>query len=57
MGMVLAIYGLTIVSAMGGDEFRFKEVLVLGTVLSIGSYLAFIVLLKLQFQVWPTFVG
>jgi hypothetical protein len=57
MGMILAIYGLTIVSAMGGDEFRFKEVLVLGTVLSIGSYLAFIVLLKLQFQVWPTFVG
>jgi hypothetical protein len=57
MGMILAIYGLTIVSAMGGDEFRFKEVLILGTVLSIGSYLAFIVLLKLQFQVWPTFVG
>jgi hypothetical protein len=57
MGMILAIYGLTIVSAMGGDEFNFKEVLVLGTILSIGSYLAFIVLLKLQFQVWPTFVG
>jgi hypothetical protein len=57
MGMILAIYGLTIVSALASDEFDLKEVLILGTILSIGSYLAFIVLLKLQFQVWPTFVG
>jgi hypothetical protein len=56
MGMVLAIYGLTIVSALAGDEFNLKEVLILGTILAIGSYLAFIVLLKLQFQVWPTFI-
>jgi hypothetical protein len=56
MGMVLAIYGLTIVSALASDEFDLKEVLILGTVLAIGSYLAFIVLLKLQFQVWPTFI-
>jgi hypothetical protein len=56
MGMILAIYGLTIVSALAGDEFKLKEVLILGTVLAIGSYLAFIVLLKLQFQVWPTFI-
>lgn len=57
MGMVLAIYGLTIVSALAGEEFNLKEVLILGTILAIGSYLAFIVLLKLQFQVWPTFIG
>ncbi len=56
MGMILAIYGLTIVSALAGDEFNLKEVLILGTILAIGSYLAFIVLLKLQFQVWPTFI-
>ena len=56
MGMVLAIYGLTIVSALAGNEFNLKEVLILGTILAIGSYLAFIVLLKLQFQVWPTFI-
>jgi hypothetical protein len=29
---------------------------VLATVLAIGSYLTFIVGLKLQFQVWPTFI-
>jgi hypothetical protein len=56
MGMILAIYGLTVVSALASDEFNLKEVLILGTVLAIGSYLAFIVLLKLQFQVWPTFI-
>lgn len=54
--MILAIYGLTIVSALAGDEFVLKEVLILGTILAMGSYLAFIVLLKLQFQVWPTFI-
>ena len=57
MGMVVAIYGLTFVSSLAGDEFSFKENLVLATVLAIGSYLAFIMLLKLQFQVWPSFIG
>jgi hypothetical protein len=33
-----------------------KEVLLLATVLSAGSYLAFIMLLKLQMPVWPTFI-
>jgi len=57
MGMIVAIYGLTFVSALAGDEFNLKEVAILGTVLAVGSYLAFIVLLKLQFQVWPTFIS
>ena len=56
MGMIVAIYGLTFVASWAGTEFNFKEILILSTVLAIGSYLAFIVLLKLQFQVWPTFI-
>jgi hypothetical protein len=56
MGMVIAIYGLTLVSALAGEEFKIKEVLILATILAIGSYLAFIMLLKLQFQVWPSFI-
>jgi hypothetical protein len=56
MGMIVAIYGLTLVSALASAEFNLKEVLILATILSIGSYLAFILLLKLQFQVWPTFI-
>ncbi len=56
MGLILATYGLTFVAALAGDEFKAREVVVLATILAIGSYLAFIVLLKLQFQVWPTFI-
>jgi hypothetical protein len=56
MGLIVAIYGLTFVSALAGSEFRFKEVLILATVLAVGSYLAFVMALKLQFQVWPSFI-
>jgi hypothetical protein len=56
MGMILGIYVLTIVASMADGHFKLKEVLVLATILCIGSYLAFVVLLKLQFPVWPTFI-
>jgi hypothetical protein len=57
MGLIAAIYGTTLIVSMAGDEFKLKEVLILGTVLSVMSYLAFILLLKLQFPVWPTFIS
>ena len=57
MGLIVAIYGTTLVVSMAGDQFKLKEVLILGTVLSVMSYLAFILLLKLQFPVWPTFIS
>ena len=56
MGLVAAIFGTTIVVSKAGDTFDIKEVLVLSTVLSIGSYAAFVLLLKLQFPVWPNFI-
>jgi hypothetical protein len=56
-GLIVAIYGLTFVAALAGDEFKAKEVAILATVLAIGSYLAFVVLLKLQFPVWPSFIS
>ena len=56
MGLIVGIYALTFIASLAGEEFKFKEVTVLATVLSIMSYLAFIVLLKLQFPVWPTFI-
>ena len=56
MGLVLAIYGLTFLAALAGEEFKVREVAGLATVLAIGSYLAFVVLLRLQFPVWPTFL-
>src|SRR5689334_9651595 len=57
MGMIIAIIGLTFVAALAGDEFNWKEVAVLAVILCIGSYLAFILLLKLQFPVWPSFIS
>lgn len=55
-GLIVAIIVLTVVAAMAGDEFKLKEVLVLGVILAVLSYLAFILLLKLQFPVWPAFI-
>jgi hypothetical protein len=56
MGLILAIYALVIIASKAGDNFVLKDVLILATILSVGSYLAFIVLLKLQMPVWPTFI-
>ncbi len=55
LGLVVAIYLLTFIASPAGDAFNVKEAFVLATVLAITSYLAFIVLLKLQFPVWPVF--
>ena len=55
LGMVLGIYALTFIASLAGDTFKPKEVTILATVLAVFSYLAFIVLLKLQFPVWPAF--
>jgi hypothetical protein len=57
MGMIAAIYALTIIASFAGDKVKMKEVLILATILAVGSYLAFIMLLKLQIPVWPTFIG
>jgi hypothetical protein len=54
--LIAAIFGTTLVVSLAGDTFKLKEVLVLATILSIGSYGAFVLLLKLQFPVWPTFI-
>ena len=56
MGLIAAIYALTIIASKAGDVFKFKEVLILATFLSVLSYLAFIKLLSLQMPVWPTFI-
>ncbi|PIT78762.1 tripartite tricarboxylate transporter TctB family protein [Limnohabitans sp. B9-3] len=56
MGLILAIYALVIIASKAGDTFSLKEALILATILSVGSYLAFIMLLKLQMPVWPTFI-
>lgn len=57
MGLIVAIYALTFIASLAGDQFRFKEVFVLATILAIGSYVAFELALKLNFPIWPSFIG
>ena len=56
MGLIVGIFGLVIVASLAGEVFKLKEVLILSVVLSIGSYLAFVKLLRLQLPVWPAFI-
>ena len=56
MGLIIAIYALVLISSLAGHAFNLKAVLILATALAIGSYVAFIWALKLQMQVWPTFI-
>ena len=56
MGLIAAIYAVVLISAMAAPTFRLKEALILATILAIGSYLTFVLALKLQFPVWPSFI-
>ena len=55
-GMIVAIYALTFVSSMAEPGWKVKNTFILATVLAAGSYLAFVVVLKLQFPIWPAFI-
>ena len=57
MGMIAAIYGLTLIAGMADGRFHLRDTLLLATVLATASYIAFIWLLKLQIQVWPSFIA
>ncbi|RST49451.1 tripartite tricarboxylate transporter TctB family protein [Variovorax sp. MHTC-1] len=56
MGLIAAIYALVLIAGLAGEHYSLKASLILATILAVGSYVAFVVLLKLQFQVWPTFI-
>ena len=57
MGLIVGIYALTFIASLAGNEFHAKSVFVLATVLAVGSYVAFVWALKLQFPVWPSFIA
>ncbi len=56
MGLMAGIVVLTFLASLAGEKFKLKEVLILAVVLAAMSYLAFVMLLKLQFPVWPAFI-
>jgi Tripartite tricarboxylate transporter TctB family len=57
LGIALGIVVLVMVSAYGGHEFKFKEVLITAIILAVSSVLVFVYGLKLPFPIWPEFLG
>lgn len=55
-GLIVAIFGLVFVASLGGHSFKVKEVSILAIILAVGSYVAFVWALNLQFPVWPSFI-
>lgn len=57
LGLVITIPLLIIISSLAGDEFNWLEVIILSVVLTLMSYLVFVVGLSLVIPLWPTFLG
>ena len=55
-GLIVAIYALVFIASMGESGWKVKNTFILATILAAGSYVAFVMALKLQFQVWPAFI-
>lgn len=55
-GLIVAIYAVTFIASMAETGWKVKNTFILATVLAVGSYLAFVMALKLQFPVWPSFI-
>lgn len=53
LGLVLATVLMVFVAALGGHEYKTKEVAILAAVLAIFSVVVFIYGLTLPFQIWP----
>ncbi|MBM3354557.1 MAG: tripartite tricarboxylate transporter TctB family protein [Betaproteobacteria bacterium] len=53
LGLVLATILLVFVAALGGHEYKTKEVAIVAVVLSIFSVVVFVYGLTLPFQIWP----
>lgn len=56
MGLIIAIYALTFIASIAEPGWKVKNTFILATVLALGSYVAFVLVLKLQFPVWPAFI-
>ena len=56
LGLVGATALVVFISALGGHEFKFREVTILYVVLVIFSVLVFVKGLTLPFAIWPAFM-
>jgi hypothetical protein len=56
LGLILATVALVFISAFGGHEFKWKEVLILSVILVLFSVLVFVKGLTLPFPICPQFI-
>jgi hypothetical protein len=56
IGMALTIPILVAIASLAGDTYRWRDVLISALVLTVGSWLIFILGLKLVIPVWPPFL-
>lgn len=56
LGMIISLPLLVFISSMAGDEFHWGEALLNSAILTVGSWLIFIVGLSLTIPMWPTFM-
>ena len=53
MGLVAAVFALTLIATRAGPVFRWKEALLMAALLAAASWLLLVVVLKLPLQAWP----
>jgi len=53
LGLALSTVALVVISAYGGHEFKWKEVIILSLLLVVFSVLVFVKGLTLPFPIWP----
>jgi hypothetical protein len=54
MGMVLTLPLVIIVASLAGDEFHWRDVLMMCVILTLGCWLVFVKGLSLTIPIWPT---
>ena len=57
LGMIATIPILIVITSLAGDEFGWLGVVVNAVVLTVASWLIFIVGLKLTIPMWPSFIA
>jgi hypothetical protein len=56
LGMVISLPVLIVISAMAGDEFRWREAVANAVLLTFFSWLVFVLGLGLTIPMWPVFL-
>ncbi len=55
LGMIITVPLLIVIASLAGDEFKWKGVIASAVVLTVSSWLVFVLGLKLTIPLWPKF--